>query len=210
MSFLSLKCQDLIHGKSGELATLSEDFIEPRSVQESHECGILSQKRRGTSEQPKPVSLQECVRIGNGLGVNTGTGVTGRKKQKEESGLSLQRTLEMHALLPHPFEPQELRGPNHPGVSSTWRKYPLEIRAFRMSCLLRLKFEGENFFLLGEPKYFAIKKKKMFYLVLLKKKKSSDDFSSNIFISTPATGQSHHHRNSERKENEWELCTPWF
>lgn len=32
LSFLSLKCQDLIHGKLGELAALSEDFIELQCV----------------------------------------------------------------------------------------------------------------------------------------------------------------------------------
>lgn len=84
LSFPSLKCQDLIHGKLGELAALSEDFIEPCSVQESHECRILSQKRRETSEREEPVSLQECVQIWNGLGVNMCTGVIGRKKEKEE------------------------------------------------------------------------------------------------------------------------------
>lgn len=81
LSFPSLKCQDLIHGKLGELAALSEDFIEPHSVQESHECGLLSQKGRGTSEQEEPVSLEECVGIWNDLGVNMCTGVIGREKK---------------------------------------------------------------------------------------------------------------------------------
>lgn len=166
LSFPSLKCQDLIHGKLGELAALSEDFIEPHSVQESHECGLLSQKGRGTSEQEEPVSLQECVGIWNDLGVNMCTGVIGRGKKGggrkvvcsykwlfwNEYSLSAQRVF---------LNPKRERSPNHSQLDSTWRKHHLRAWAFMISSLLWFKVRGKNFgalffgFFFSKQKYFA-------------------------------------------------------
>lgn len=45
LSFLSLKCQDLIHGKFGELAAVSEDFIELQCAGVTWMPGTLPRKR---------------------------------------------------------------------------------------------------------------------------------------------------------------------
>lgn len=51
LSFPSLKCQDLIHGKLGELAALAEDFIEPAVCRSHVNAGSSAKKGGGPPEQ---------------------------------------------------------------------------------------------------------------------------------------------------------------
>lgn len=80
-------------------------------------------KKEGRSWAPGTVSLQECVGIWNGLGVNMCTGVIRGEKRRKKSNLFLQMTLLKWTLfVAHTLKFQRARSPNRPWFNSTWGK----------------------------------------------------------------------------------------